>query len=302
MTLERNQAVDSIMPTMIDPMEPKTATTQTSTSSGDPMSSIEAEIANLAARASHLQRAVGTWNDWYTAALALTLLAAVAVLITNRGVINRQAKLSAVQDALLQAKDRQLIERGRAVANELKEKDVKIGEAAGIAAKANERTANLELDAATQRERAATAERELLELKERLRPRVVTALQGKRFVAELRKVLEGATISLSATSSGGVEAFRLARQLLPLFKGAGWKVTDESSLHLIGDMQFSGVLIMVRVPEDTDMSMEGIQIPATPALSALRSAFSAIGIDVMFQGVPGGTGYITDVVIGTKPQ
>ena len=60
----------------------------------------------------------------------------------------------------------ELDEKSRAVAVELRDKDLKISEAAGIAAKANERAAKLELDAATQRERAAKAEKSLLELQE----------------------------------------------------------------------------------------------------------------------------------------
>jgi hypothetical protein len=264
---------------MIDPTEPKTATPQTTTSSGDPMSSIEAEIANLAARASDLQRTIGTWNDWYTAALALTLLAAFAVLITNRGVIDRQAKLTAVQDALLQAKDRQLTERGRAVANELKAKDIKIGEAAGIAATANERAAKLELDAATQRQRAAIAERQLLQVRESLAARVLTRAEMK---ALTRALADGATGTIEirlSDNSREVAAFGL--QITEALTASGWSVNGP--LVWYSNEPFTGLVILIRDSDHAPIRAKTLQDALTSAdiPSAARSVASLNADEVL---------------------
>lgn|GEM_PF-5320881 len=271
---------------MIDPTEPKTATAQTTTSSGgDPMSSIEAEIANLAARASDLQRTIGTWNDWYTAALALTLLAAFAVLITNRGVIDRQARLTATQDALLQAKDRQLTERGRALTNELKAKDIKIGEAAGIAATANERAAKLELDAATQRQRAAIAERSLLELQQKLAPREFTAVERKTLIEFLHSAPKG---EIDISQTGDPEASRFAETIAQLLVDAGWTLNSQVGMW-VGTPTVAGVVIIVR---DTNH--------APARAKSLQDAFKLIGLNAVGLSASGRAEDTVTLIVGPK--
>src|SRR5205814_3276241 len=117
----------------------------------------------------------------------------------------------------------------------------------------------------------------LREPKVRMKPRVVTAQQSSTSVSIIRRLADSEAIKLGFTSSGGDEAFNLARQLVPLFKEAVWKVINEASLSNIMDMQLSGVMIMARVPENTDMS-KPVSISLTPTLDTLRAAFAAIGI------------------------
>jgi hypothetical protein len=140
--------------------------------------SFDSVLSELSARAAELQSAVDRWNAWYIAALVAAALIAAAVVYTNRGVIIRQGKLAQTQEAIIRAKDQQLrtelAKKDAARDAESRDKDLKIAEAAGVAAAANERTAKLELDAAAQRERAAKAEKSLLELQQQLAPREFT--------------------------------------------------------------------------------------------------------------------------------
>jgi hypothetical protein len=88
-------------------------------------------------------------------------------------------------------------------------------------AKANERAGILELETARQRERAAAAERSLLELQHRLAWRTLTTEQIKQFVAELSQ-FAGTRVTL--VGFGEIEARRFAEQIVSVLQSAKWSV------------------------------------------------------------------------------
>jgi hypothetical protein len=101
------------------------------------------EIQALTARANALNGSVEWWNSAMIWALVFAALAAIAVVLTTRVALVRAKQLGDAQGALIRAKDAQL-------AVDLRTKDEKISD--------------LGIILATQQERAATAERSLLEL------------------------------------------------------------------------------------------------------------------------------------------
>ncbi len=159
---------------------------------------------------------------------------------------------------------------------------------------------------AKQQTRAATAELKLLELQERIKPRMLTAKQEADFIAAL-KVLNGGTIRFGCTSGGGDESFNFAKQFLPLFKAAAWTVQNEASIANHLDIQVIGVGVLNRgaPPQNPNLPPSGLNVPPpgfielTPTLATLQSAFRAVGIEVQFINFPVD---IPEVVIGSKPQ
>src|ERR1700688_748182 len=86
----------------------------------------------------------------------------------------------------------------------------------------------VETNLAKQQERAATAEKDLLELKERIKPRRLTDKQSADFVAVLSR-LPNTKLRFGHTWGGGDEALNLLQQLLGLFKEADWDVPKQTS-------------------------------------------------------------------------
>src|ERR1700674_3340983 len=107
---------------------------------------------------------------------------------------------------------------------------------------------------AKQQTRGARAEKDLLKLKERIKPRRLTDKQSADFVAVLSKLPNGA-LKLGHTAGGGDEGFNLLQQLMPLFKQAHWKVperTQEVTNHI--DIQVTGIALLIPGPEGSDPS------------------------------------------------
>jgi hypothetical protein len=103
------------------------------------------EIHSLALRVRDLGQSVDWWNTAMIWGLALAAIAAVFVVLATRVVVTRTGQLSAAQELLNTAKDRQL-------QADLKVKDVEIGNL-------NVRAAGLEVEAATLRKQLSTQER-----------------------------------------------------------------------------------------------------------------------------------------------
>ena len=148
---------------------------------------------------------------------------------------------------------------------------------------------------------AATAERNLLELQQRMKPRHLTEKQAADFVDALKRYRHG-VIDFGYTSAGGDETFDFAKQFLPLFKKAGWIARNEKSIANHLDIQVIGAGILTSGPTGPDPAMPPAgELKLTPTLAALQSAFRAIGIEVQFiNWFPGKTA--PEVVIGSKAQ
>ena len=152
-----------------------------------------------------------------------------------------------------------------------------------------------------QQARAATAEKDLLDLKERIKPRKLTDQQCINFVKTLKPFPNG-VVDFGYTSAGGDETFNFAKQLLPLFKEAGWTVRNEASIANHLDVQVIGVGVLTSVPTGPNPAMPPSgYIKLTPTLTTLQAAFRAIGIEVQFIAwFPGKTA--PELVIGSKPE
>jgi hypothetical protein len=130
---------------------------------------------------------------------------------------------------------------------------------------ANERAGRVELEAAEQREKAAKAERELLELQQRLAPRRLQGEQIDRFINALKN---GPTVPINLVASiSDQEAVDWANQLAALFSQAGWTVASNG----VGPFSGSGVVLMTK----EEHVSAGVQ--------HLIRAFATVGVNVGHQ-------------------
>lgn len=177
------------------------------------------EIQSLASRIQDLTRSVNFWNNMYIASVAVTVIAAVWLFWVQFMRMRRSSVRESLQEQLTKLKDNQSaldIATARSAAALATEK----------AETANERTSKIELEAAQQRERAAKAERDLLELQQRLAWRRVSQKEHGEFVAAL-KPFAGSVVEV--TKLGEAEAGQFADDLFKMLTDAKWKVSLDSS-------------------------------------------------------------------------
>jgi cell division protein FtsB len=156
--------------------------------------------------------------------------------------------------------------------------DARIQEAKSTAAQADARSkklendnltltgtvAGLQRDAAKQQERAAIAERALLQLRESLIDRVITPAQHKILVEALREAPSG-VVDIWWTASD-TDSFGLAKQMVEIFKEAGWPPATE---HFAAGGTGNGFFIAVH---------DHANAPAYAV--SIQKAYKLIGIDM----------------------
>jgi hypothetical protein len=234
---------------------------------------------------------ISSWAEILTAAFGiLAATAAVVYLLANRPL----KKLETHDNEVLKGT---VSEAQRALLVQQERADIAAGKLAGL----EQDAADAKTEMAKQQTIAATAERSLLELQNRIKPRNLTAKQAADFVEVLR-TLPGGTIDFGYTSAGGDETFNFAKQFLPLFKKAGWIARNEASIANHLDVQVIGVGILTSGPTGPNPAVPPAgYLKLTPTLATLQSAFRAVGIEVQFiNWFPGKTA--PEVVIGSKPQ
>lgn len=149
----------------------------------------------------------------FFASVAVVLLTVFAA-IAGAFALYFSSRLGAVKDAAL---ERFKTESATTIATA----GERAAEANNKAAEANERAKALELEVAKQRERAAKAEKDLLELQQRLAWRSFTTDQQQKLVAELSRF---GGVNVVVTQLGEVEAGLFAKQLLSILTAARWSV------------------------------------------------------------------------------
>jgi hypothetical protein len=178
------------------------------------------------------------------------------------------------------------------------------GKVAGLqtdAANAKAEQQEVQIELAKQQVKAAEAEKNLLELKERIKPRRLTDQQAKDFVAILKKIPNRA-VKFGWTIGGGDEGFGFLSQLVPLFKEAGWTVTNEGKdIDERLDMQVTGIGILVPNTEILPPATQK-EIPLTPLLFAIQAAFKTIDIDVQYFVGPKSDTDTPEIMVGSKPN
>ena len=97
------------------------------------------------------------------------------------------------------------------------------------------------MNAPQQRERAAIAERELLEIQERLAPRRLTAEQQQVIAAKLRP-FAGQLFGISATSSD-LEVVQIRYQVMAVLGEADWSVAEQTGQEF--GRTVSGILVEI---------------------------------------------------------
>ena len=119
------------------------------------------------------------------------------------------------------------------------------------AAKINEKAKILELKVAEQKERAAIAERELIALQDKIKPRTIPEEKIKDIVSELKKITNSNILISSSLGDG--EAAPFARQFQAIFESAGWKVDAG-----IGSSAYTGVGVILLTKNIKDERIKDI--------------------------------------------
>lgn len=150
---------------------------------------------------------------------------------------------------------------------------------------AETRLKTVEGETAKQQERAANAEKALLELKEGLQPRTLSAAQRSLFIAALSGQPKSTNLRV-LTASDDREASDFARQIADALKDAGWKADlVASSGRLLG----------------TGIEVQHGEAGMQPHVLALQGAFKAAGLEFS-QGIDRILGSAeAQIVVAHKP-
>jgi hypothetical protein len=218
------------------------------------------EIQSLTLRVQNLSQSVDWWNTAMIWGLALAAIAAVFVVVATRVVVTRSGQLSAAQDLLTDAKDRQL-------RLDLSDKDVKIADAQKAAGEANERAA-----AATE-----TAERERLarlQLEARLADRVLPEAQQRLMTDAMRPL--GRFSTQVFWYSDTTEVTRLSNSIIAALAAAGWEV---AGAHAQGGVTVQGIVIAVRRDVARDVREAAIRIVSELGRNNIPASFSPTALE-----------------------
>jgi len=257
-----------------------TSTTTATAPTGDNVS----EIHILTSSVQGLEGSFNSWNAWYVGFVFATVVVAAAVFFTQFMAIRKGKQLAAEQSKLLKVKDDNLavelkdkdikIADATRLGQEAKERAEKLendnltlrGQVAtleGSAAKAQKDVAGLqkaasdakaaqqkvEIDLEKQKERTATAEKNLLELQERIKDRHLSAENRKKLVALLKA---GPTGEITVSCVGGhPEPCTFAAELVDALKAGGWVVTGFNQGVMFVGSSPSGLILQVHSAEKT---------------------------------------------------
>jgi hypothetical protein len=169
-------------------------------------------------------------------------------------------------------------------------------EAAKDAAEAKTSQQGLEIQLAQQQERAATAEKFLLELRERMKPRFLTAEQIAFMVEEFKANPNAGEVNVQFLS-GDDESFDFAKQIAAALSAGGWRILGPtemgSSLAYLGGPAGPAKGLFIGISDDPGF------VPARARV--LQRAFKGIGIaapPLLGMGMPGD---VMNLYIGAKP-
>ncbi|HEX3526354.1 MAG TPA: hypothetical protein VH988_04740 [Thermoanaerobaculia bacterium] len=208
------------------------------------------------------------------------------VLIAGLALELPAVRLTEVQIAAIQletARAQSVAESAKATSKGF-EKD--IAGANKIAKSAEEHAAQLEAEAAILRTKAANAERRLLELRQRMEPRHLTARQREAMTGRLSSGPKGYVVMFCTT--GNAEACDFAKELAVALVASGWTIKEFTN---------SGVLTF---PAGITIVTHSRVTPArlTTLIKAFAAAHIAVrinaGAEMVFDDI--------DLVISGKPQ
>lgn len=256
------------------------------------------DIQSLIARAHDLGRSVDWWNSAMLWTLGFAALAAVLVVITTRMAILRAGQLTDVQGRIIELKEGDAglkISAAQQSAGEANErsknlehanlelrgqvasletaaahakKDAEVLHKAALDAKAAQQTVETHLG--EQQERAAKAERELLELQQRIKPRHLTDEQARSLI-ELFQANPAGEIAITCIN-GDKESCDFAAQLAATLKAGGWKVMGPTSLVVFTSAGGPPIGVFVKIKNKNKVPIRANVIVAAFARVGLTSA------------------------------
>jgi hypothetical protein len=238
----------------------------------------------------HIKMTLDSWNSIFQAftiiLLFFTFLVGAGAVFTSRKIATREKmRLVNAEQSIAEA-DRKAAEANQKAAEAAKGTAIAVADASA----AKERTVKLELETVQQREKTARAERELFELKEKIKPRQLTSANRLSLIAALALSNPKGLVTIECVS-GDNEGIAYANQLNEALKTAGWPTTELRAPLQVGGSNPSGFGIVVHSKA------------ATPRYAiALLSAFINAGITIGF--IESDTIPEEEVVllIGNKPQ
>jgi hypothetical protein len=193
----------------------------------------DSEINRLTSESNSRKTRAERWDALNIGFVFLAAVAGVGLVITSVGVSRSNRAFNEVAEQLGHAKDL--------------EAEAEIAAVNCVAGTANERSGKLEVEAARQRERAAKAEHDYLELKRQMAGRHLTPDQIQAIIAAL-KPFAGTHVNLFITS-GDDEIRGIANDIGVALgdKGAQWKITVSA-----GQRPTAGPAITVEGPSDNN--------------------------------------------------
>jgi hypothetical protein len=164
--------------------------------------------------------------------------------------------------------------------------NVELARANESAAKAQERAALIEKENAILRDKAALAERDLLQLKERLKARTISPQQRAAMAKTLASLPKG-KIQIQCWSAGGHEAQAYSDEFKAIFTAAGF---ETKSMLLLTGGGTPGLHLV-----------QGQEGQLNPSMHAASEAFKAAGIAVEILAEKGIAEGLATLFVGPKP-
>lgn len=219
------------------------------------------EIQSLTQSVRDFSQSVDLWNQLMLGGLALTVLAALFVLIATRMVVFRTGQMATAQELLGAAKDRQL-------ATDLREKDLKIAEANRMAADANK---------ATEDERTAR-----VELEDKVAWRTFSDRQRK----DIQDNVEQFSGQLAECDflSGDTEAFSFSSEIAAALRVARWQVVPPNPYVI--SMKETSLPNAASPIAKIDFGVEVVSTSDSSAVAAAHAVadeFTRMGFDAYFK-------------------
>lgn len=237
-------------------------------------------MASVQNNSSEITTAATQYNRWFIAYIVSLVLVAIITLVFTLKGSQLQDAIKADAEAKIAAANAEAAKANEGVAGA----NLEIEKAKAEAAKANEETARLaiqleeanakadverqkvaklEIETATARRRQAEAERALLELQERLRPRTLSPAQERKLTDALIKAPRG-SIEIECVRTPDNEPYTFAGELVSVLIASGWTVMGMTSREVIGS-KIEG--LEFRVPKN-----------APPHAVALNEILNSIGV------------------------
>src|SRR5258708_164949 len=174
------------------------------------------DIQSLAQRAQDFSDKVDWWNTAIVWVLVFAALVAVGTVLSTYMAFRRAKQFADSEGALNAAKEKILD-------NALRDKTLEIEALKRDGADAKTAQQKVEIDLSKQKELTARAQKDLLELQERVKPRHLTAEQAKELIQSLKGQPKG-QLEIR-TLVGNPESHNFGLELKEVFKASGWTVT-----------------------------------------------------------------------------